>query len=55
MPWFLLLGVPKEKASSRVASTDVTSVTVLGLWLKGALVVQLLSFPPLLPLIEYDQ
>lgn len=52
MPWFLLPGVPKEKAPSRVASADVTTVTGLGLWLKGALVVRLLSFPHL---IEYDQ
>lgn len=55
MPWFLLPGVPKEKAPSHVASADVTTVTGLELWLKGVSVVRLLSFPCLLPLIEYDQ
>lgn len=54
MPWFLLPGVPKEKAPRRVSNADVTTVTGLGLWLKGVLVVQLLSFPHVL-LIEYDQ
>lgn len=55
MPWFPLPGIPKGKALSRVDSADVTPVTGLGLWLKGGSVVQLLSSPCLLPLIEYDQ
>lgn len=55
VPWFLLPGVPKEKASSRIASADVITVTGLGLWLKGVTVAGLLSFLHLLPLIEYDQ
>lgn len=55
MPWFQVLGVPKEKALGRVAGAYVTNVTGLGLWLKGALVVRLLSFPCLLLLIEYSQ
>lgn len=54
MPWFLLPGVPKEKAPRHVANADVTTVTGLGLWLKGVLVVRLLSFPHVL-LIEYGQ
>lgn len=51
----MLPGIPKEEAPSRVVSADVTPVTGLGLWLKGVLVVQLLSSPCLLPLIEHDQ
>lgn len=55
MPWFPLPGISKGEAPSRVASADVTTVTGPGLWLKGASEVQLVSFPCLLPLIEYDQ
>lgn len=55
MLWFPLLGIPKEKALSHVADPDITIVTELGLWLKGVLVVQLLSFLCLLPLIEYNR
>jgi hypothetical protein len=56
MPWFLFPSVCKEKVPSSVASADVMTVKGLGLWLVGVfLVVQLLSCPPLLPVIEYGQ